>query len=101
MSIDPTKSIIAIPRLLNRDVINEKQKNQTTSMSRKNNSTVATNVSLSEDTMQLLQSTENDIDIEKIEQIKQAISNGKLIINPHKIADELIELMIQDFKNIK
>ncbi|WP_294613675.1 flagellar biosynthesis anti-sigma factor FlgM [uncultured Gilliamella sp.] len=101
MSIDPTKSIIAISRLLNRDAINERQKSQTTSMSRKNNSSVGTNVSLSQGTMQLLQSTENDIDIEKIEQIKQAITNGKLVIDPHKIADELIEQMIQDFKNIK
>ena len=101
MSIDPTKSIIAISRLLNRDAINERQKSQTTSISRKNNSSVGTNVSLSQDTMQLLQSTENDIDIEKIEQIKQAITNGKLVIDLHKIADELIEQMIQDFKNIK
>ena len=101
MSIDPTKSIIAISRLLNRDAINERQKSQTTSMSRKNNSSVGTNVSLSQGTMQLLQSTENDIDIEKIEQIKQAITNGKLVIDHHKISDELIEQMIQDFKNIK
>lgn len=100
MSIDPTKSVITISRLLNPDLISEKQKKEPTSMSAKNNSNVATNVSLSQETMELLRSSNNDVDIEKIEQIKQAIANGKLTIDPYKIADELIEQLIQDM-NVK
>lgn len=97
MSIDPTKSVITISKLLNRDLINEKQKSQTTLMSAKN-SNVGTSVSLSQATIKLLRSSDNDVDIEKVEQIKQAIASGKLVIDPHKIADELIEQMIQDMK---
>ena len=54
-------------------------------------------VKLNQNTIAMLHSTENDIDINKIEKIKQAITEGKLAINPHKIADEIIK---QTFENI-
>lgn len=99
MSINATKSVTTISRLLNQDKINEQQRNQTTAAPARNNSNIGTNVSLSQNTMALLQTTENDINIEKIEQIKQAITDGTLEINCHKIADELIKQMIQEIKS--
>ncbi|OCG31053.1 flagellar biosynthesis anti-sigma factor FlgM [Gilliamella sp. Choc4-2] len=98
MSIDATKSVINISGLLSRDVINEQQKKQTVSVQAKNNINVSNNVSLTQNTTTLLHSTGKDIDVEKIESIKQAITNGTLVIDTQKIADELIKQMLQNIE---
>ncbi|MCX8583724.1 MULTISPECIES: flagellar biosynthesis anti-sigma factor FlgM [unclassified Gilliamella] len=94
MSIDATKMVTAVSGVLNR--INEQNKKTNASVQNSNNLTL--NVKLSQNTIALLHSTENDIDTSKIEKIKQAITEGKLVINPNKIADEIIK---QTFENIE
>ncbi|MCX8642648.1 flagellar biosynthesis anti-sigma factor FlgM [Gilliamella sp. B3791] len=99
MSIDATKLVTTISGLLSREVINEQQKNPKASVPEKNDSTTCTDLRLSQHVMAQLQCSENDIDIEKIKTIKQAISNGSLVINPSKIADALIQQTIEDIKS--
>ena len=94
MSIDATKMVTAVSGVLNR--INEQ--NKKTNASVQNSSNLTLNVKLSQNTIAMLHSTEHDIDISKIEKIKQAITEGKLVINPNKIADEIIK---QTFENIE
>ena len=94
MSIDATKMVTTVSGVLNR--INEQ--NKKTNASVQNSSNLTLNVKLSKNTIAMLHSTENDIDISKIEKIKQAITEGKLVINPNKIADEIIK---QTFENIE
>ena len=94
MSIDATKMVTTVSGVLNR--INEQNKKTNASVQNSNNLTL--NGKLSQNTIALLHSTENDIDISKIEKIKQAITEGKLVINPNKIADEIIK---QTFENIE
>lgn len=94
MSIDATKMVTAVSGVLNR--INEQ--NKKTNASVQNSSNLTLNVKLSQNTIAMLHSTENDIDISKIEKIKQAITDSKLVINPNKIADEIIK---QTFENIE
>lgn len=94
MSIDATKMVTAVSGVLNR--INEQNKKTNASVQNSNN--LKLNVKLSQNTIALLHSTENDIDTSKIEKIKQAITEGKLVINPNKIADEIIK---QTFENIE
>lgn len=94
MSIDATKMVTAVSGVLNR--INEQ--NKKTNASVQNSSNLTLNVKLSQNTIAMLHSTENDIDISKIEKIKQAITEGKLVINPNKIADKIIK---QTFENIE
>lgn len=94
MSIDATKMVTTVSGVLNR--INEQNKKTNASVQNSNNLTL--NVKLSQNTIALLHSTEHDIDISKIEKIKQAITEGKLVINPNKIADEIIK---QTFENIE
>ncbi|MWN05118.1 flagellar biosynthesis anti-sigma factor FlgM [Gilliamella sp. Pas-s95] len=95
MSIDATKSVRTISRLLNCDVVNEQQKNPTASVHTKNSANVSANVSITQNSMDLLHSTDKDIDVEKIEKIKQAITNGTLAIDTNKIADKLIKQLLQ------
>lgn len=94
MSIDATKMVTTVSGVLNR--INEQNKKTNASVQNSNNLTL--NVKLSQNTIALLHSTEHDLDISKIEKIKQAITEGKLVINPNKIADEIIK---QTFENIE
>lgn len=94
MSIDATKMVTTVSGVLNR--INEQ--NKKTNASVQNSSNLTLNVKLSQNTIAMLHSTENDIDISKIEKIKQAITEDKLVINPNKIADEIIK---QTFENIE
>ncbi|OCG17192.1 flagellar biosynthesis anti-sigma factor FlgM [Gilliamella sp. wkB292] len=99
MSIDATKLVTTISGLLSREVINEQQKNPKASVPEKHHSTTCADLRLSQHVMAQLQCSENDIDIEKIKTIKQAISNGSLVINPSKIADALIQQTIEDIKS--
>ncbi|OCG16228.1 flagellar biosynthesis anti-sigma factor FlgM [Gilliamella sp. App6-5] len=96
MSIDATKSVTTISGLLNRDVVNEQQKNQIASVPTKNSTNASTTVSITQNSMNLLHSTDKDIDIEKIEKIKQSITDGTLVIDTHKIADKLIKQLLQN-----
>lgn len=98
MSIEATKSVTTIAGLLNHDVINEQQKSPRSSQQTENSLTSSANVTLSQNTLSLLQSTHNDIDMEKVDNIKQAITEGKLVINTTKIADELIKQMIENIE---
>lgn len=98
MSIEATKLVTTISGVLSRDVSVEQHKNKNASVQTKDNASQSTNVSLSKNTMTLLQSTQSDIDMEKVNNIKQAITNGSLVINPDKIADELIKQTIADMK---
>jgi negative regulator of flagellin synthesis FlgM len=98
MSIDATKMVTTISGLHNRDVINDQTKSIKASVQGSNNLTLNSNVKLSQNTIAMLHSTEHDIDISKIEKIKKAITDGKLVINPSKIADEILK---QNFENIE
>ncbi|MFE8153170.1 flagellar biosynthesis anti-sigma factor FlgM [Brenneria goodwinii] len=49
-----------------------------------------TQVNISNAQAQLTQASDQDIDIEKVENLKQAIRNGELKIDTGKIADALI-----------
>lgn len=98
MSIDATKSITAISGLISRDVITEQQKNQTAVILSLNDTKVSANVDLSQNAVTLLRTSNNDIDVKKIEKIKQAIADGSLVIDSQKIAKELIEQMLQEIE---
>ena len=98
MSIDATKSITAISGLISRDVITEQQKNQTAVISSPNDTKVSANVDLSQNAVTLLRTSNNDIDVKKIEKIKQAIADGSLVIDSQKITKELIEQMLQEIE---
>lgn len=97
MSIDATKKVTTVSGLPNRNLINKQNKRARVSAQQSSSLTFNSNVKLNQNTIAMLHSTENDIDINKIEKIKQAITEGKLVINPHKIADEIIK---QTFENI-
>ncbi|OCG33312.1 MULTISPECIES: flagellar biosynthesis anti-sigma factor FlgM [unclassified Gilliamella] len=97
MTIDATKSVTAITGLVSRDVINEQQNTHNASVQTKNSTNISTNVSINQNSIHLLHSTNKDIDVEKIEKIKQSISNGTLVIDTHKIADKLIKQLLEDF----
>ena len=97
MSIDATKKVTTVSGLPNRNLINKQNKKAKVSALQSSSLTFNSNVKLNQNTIAMLHSTENDIDINKIEKIKQAITEGKLVINPHKIADEIIK---QTFENI-
>ena len=98
MSIDATKSITAISGLISRNVITEQQKNQTAVILSPNDTKVSANVDLSQNAVTLLRTSNNDIDVKKIEKIKQAIADGSLVIDSQKIAKELIEQMLQEIE---
>lgn len=97
MSIEATKKVTTVSGLPNRNLINKQNKKAKVSALQSSSLTFNSNVKLNQNTIAMLHSTENDIDINKIEKIKQAITEGKLVINPHKIADEIIK---QTFENI-
>lgn len=97
MSIEATKKVTTVSGLPNRNLINKQNKKTRVSAPQSSSLTFNSNVKLNQNTIAMLHSTENDIDINKIEKIKQAITEGKLVINPHKIADEIIK---QTFENI-
>ena len=99
MSIDATKLVTAVSGLLNRDLINGQNKETKASVQTSNSLNLNSNVKLSQNTIALLHSTENDIDISKIEKIKQAITNGNLVINPNKIADEMIKQTLEEIES--
>lgn len=94
MSIDATELITTVSGLLSRDVTNEQNKKIKASVQLSSNFNSDSNVNLSQN-IALLHSTENDIDMGKIEKIKQAIADGKLVINPDKIADEIIKQVLR------
>ncbi|OCG66999.1 flagellar biosynthesis anti-sigma factor FlgM [Gilliamella sp. Fer4-1] len=96
MSIDATKSITTISGIVSRDIVNEQQKNHTASVPSKMSANASTTVSITQDAMHLLHATDKDVDEEKIERIKQAITNGTLAIDTHKIADKLINQLLED-----
>lgn len=97
MSIEATKKVTTVSGVPNRNLINKQNKKAKVSALQSSSLTFNSNVKLNSNTIAMLHSTENDIDINKIEKIKQAITEGKLVINPHKIADEIIK---QTFEHI-
>jgi flagellar biosynthesis anti-sigma factor FlgM len=97
MSIEATKKVTTVSGVPNRNLINKQNKKAKISTLQSSSLTFNSNVKLNQNTIAMLHSTENDIDINKIEKIKQAITEGKLVINPHKIADEIIK---QTFEHI-
>ncbi|MCX8650899.1 flagellar biosynthesis anti-sigma factor FlgM [Gilliamella sp. B2776] len=99
MSIDATKSITAISGLMSRDVISEQQKNQTAVIPAQNDTKVSANVNLSQNSVTLLRTIDNDINVKKVDKIKQAIADGSLVIDSRKIAKELIQQMLQNIES--
>lgn len=96
MSIDATKSIAMISKTLNRELINTQSQNQNKAISIKDSPVANTHVSLSAPTSTALLLPQHDINMAKVDQIKQAIKQGTLVINPQKIANELINQTLQD-----
>lgn len=93
MSIDPTNPVTKIGSSLNREMINP-QTNKQKSLKFSKDSLESANVTLSEKATQLL-SSDQDIDVEKVEKIKQAIREGKLAVDTTKIADAIINQALQ------
>ena len=85
MSIEATKKVTTVSGLPNRNLINKQNKKAKISALQSSSLTFNSNVKLNQNTIAMLHSTENDIDINKTEKIKQAITEGKLVINPHNI----------------
>lgn len=99
MSLNPTKAIGNIASVNNRELLNTQQKNQPTAAKTSNNNTpVSANVSLSPAASTLLSIQDHDVDMNKVEKIKQAIASGALTVDTQKIADKLIEQTAQDLE---
>lgn len=91
MSINSTRPVSSSQSVQSQETLDNLQ-------TRKGKSTTAssdseqTQVSLSAAQSQLTQSTADDIDLDKVESLKQAIKNGELQIDVGKIADNLLAL---------
>lgn len=94
MSVDPTKSISSLSHPLNRDLINLPQGN-TPAPTPTTVTKEKSQVNLSPSKSLLLNSHDNDIDLQKVEQIKQQIRDGQFVINEDKIADSLIQQSLE------
>lgn len=95
MSVNQTKAISKIASPLNRDLINSQQNKQKL-LNTPNNRFASANVTLSENAAQLLSPSQNSINEEKIENIKQALREGKLVVDVNKIANALINQVFQE-----
>lgn len=95
MSIESTKPVLTITGTMNRDLINAQPKHPSQPLQAEHAVAVSTNVSLKE-TSSLLVSPTNDINMEKIAKIKQAIEAGDLVINTAKIADALLKNTLEE-----
>lgn len=95
MSIDRTQRLQAISAVQPRDTAAE-----TPLKARKNaqteNGHSATQVRLSDAQAQLMQPGSQDIDMNRVEAIKQAIRSGDLTMDAGKIADALLQEMQND-----
>ncbi|WP_192458724.1 flagellar biosynthesis anti-sigma factor FlgM [Musicola keenii] len=90
MSIDSTRPVSGVKSIQNKDSgLLQSTKGKSSSVT-DNNETEQTQVSLSEAQSRLMQPSSQDIDLEKVESIKQAIKDGKLQIDVGKIADALL-----------
>ncbi|WJV60954.1 flagellar biosynthesis anti-sigma factor FlgM [Pectobacteriaceae bacterium CE70] len=90
MSIDSTRPVSGVNSIQSKETDHlqtSKSKSSTTSTSVESSQT---QVSLSEAQSRLMQPSSQDIDMEKVENLKQAIKDGKLEVNVGKIADALI-----------
>ncbi|PWC22134.1 anti-sigma-28 factor FlgM [Brenneria roseae subsp. roseae] len=92
MSIDSTRPISGVKSVQSQDTeLPLHAKGKTSNTSAQSTVTTETQVNISNAQTQLTQANEHDIDIEKVESLKQAIRNGELKIDAGKIADALIE----------
>lgn len=95
MSIESTKPVSIVTGMNNLDLINAQQKQPTQATQPKHQVKASANVSLKQTTAIFASSTD-DINIEKVAKIKQAIATGSLVINADKIADALIKYSLDD-----
>ncbi|EFE95143.1 flagellar biosynthesis anti-sigma factor FlgM [Serratia odorifera] len=95
MSIDRTQRLQPVPAVQPRDTAAENglkpQKN-----ARSETGVSATQVKLSDAQARLMQPGSQDIDMGRVEAIKQAIRNGELKMDAGKIADALLQEMQND-----
>ncbi|MBP2844131.1 anti-sigma-28 factor FlgM [Dickeya oryzae] len=90
MSIDRTQSVKPVSQVQPRDagdVAKLKRKEETGQQS----SVTGTQVKLSDAQSKLMQPSAQDIDVQRVETLKQAIRDGSLKMNVGKIADALIK----------
>ncbi|ACT06405.1 MULTISPECIES: flagellar biosynthesis anti-sigma factor FlgM [Dickeya] len=90
MSIDRTQSVKPVSQVQPRDtgdVAKLKRKEETGQQS----SVTGTQVKLSDAQSKLMQPSSQDIDMQRVETLKQAIRDGSLKMNVGKIADALIK----------
>jgi len=95
MSVNQTEAIPKIASPLNRDLINSQQHKQKL-LNTSNHRFASTNVTLSENAAQLLSPSQSNINEEKIENIKRALREGKLVVDVNKIANALINQVFQE-----
>ncbi|MCL2895300.1 flagellar biosynthesis anti-sigma factor FlgM [Brenneria tiliae] len=91
MSIDSTRPISGVKSVQSQETeLLPHAKNKASPTPVQSTVATETQVNISNAQTQLTQSSEFDIDIEKVESLKQAIRNGELKIDTGKIADALI-----------
>lgn len=92
MSINGTRSVSPQQSLQNQEAIDSMQAKKAKSSSAATAASDEMQVSLSGTQAQLMQPGTQDIDLEKVDRLKQAIQAGELQIDVGKIADKLIGL---------
>ncbi|OSN07592.1 flagellar biosynthesis anti-sigma factor FlgM [Lonsdalea iberica] len=91
MSIDSTRPVSGVKSIQNTEAdLLHSTKSKSTSSSSAASTTGQTQVSLSETQSSLMQPSSQDIDMEKVDTLKQAIKDGKLEVDVGKIADALL-----------
>lgn len=95
MSVNQTEATPKIASLLNQDLINSPQNKQKL-LNTSHNRFASANVTLSENAAQLLSPPQSNINEEKIENIKRALREGKLVVDANKIANALINQVFQE-----
>ncbi|WP_304163559.1 flagellar biosynthesis anti-sigma factor FlgM [Lonsdalea britannica] len=91
MSIDSTRPVSGVKSIQNTEAdLLHTTKSKSTSSGSAAGTTSQTQVSLSETQSSLMQPSSQDIDMEKVDTLKQAIKDGKLEVDVGKIADALL-----------
>ncbi|KAA8996705.1 anti-sigma-28 factor FlgM [Affinibrenneria salicis] len=91
MSIDSTRPLSGVKTVQNQDTeLHHAARSKSSQSAVQTTAASETQVNISNAQSQLTQAGDQDIDIEKVESLKQAIRNGELKIDTGKIADALI-----------
>ncbi|QTL38601.1 flagellar biosynthesis anti-sigma factor FlgM [Xenorhabdus budapestensis] len=97
MSIERTQPLLAIAALQQRNANESAQSTRrTVAVAEKS---ADTQVRLSEAQKKLVQPSSQDINIQKVQQLKEAIAKGTLTMDSGKIADALLREALENLEN--